>query len=370
MSNRQAPNSYAGYVFQTHYAILLIIENGYNGKYTYIEEEGYEDVDLIRDDHGTQRVFTTQLKYHEINDKKESFTASSNLYKVFKQNISNGTLEKIEYCIYAYNNIYFNKEKLKLFENKKYNDLLKLTKNYAIINKDKNVTASCKNKILFKKFIDKLTIRKVGSYTEIYDDIKRKLTVTETFRDYVQHTHLPDDIILSIVICFMKEILNRKLFESLKDVEKRKIEINDIYNEVKSKIYQLNNNDPINELVNITSTNIKLLIDLYKKGTISIPNFDIDINELLSLTTINKQQKDRLIEFFIHVLNKKNIKYMLTKTVIIQIKIYIHKWLTDNYIHNNDISFIKQIVHILGNSFYRKISIQNVFELTDRTLKS
>ena len=94
INNRSAQHSYNGYCYQRLMCVYFILEKE---DYEYVIEEGYEDIDFIKNNNHREIM---QIKYHNQNGISESLLKSSGLYKVIIANYERNDVDKIIY--YAY----------------------------------------------------------------------------------------------------------------------------------------------------------------------------------------------------------------------------------------------------------------------------
>lgn len=166
-----ASDSSNGFSYQRMYTILLILDNYDNNEIGYIQEEGNEDIELIKTN-GRKDVY--QLKYHNSDENETLLNKDCGLYKTLtrRENIyDNDIIDNIYYISYTKNKNTFVKNVSEMFEQKRYEYLAK----YIIMLCSKNSTgikldtSVCNNKIM-EKFDD--NEEKVIDYiiTNLYDN--------------------------------------------------------------------------------------------------------------------------------------------------------------------------------------------------------
>lgn len=222
-----ASNSSNGFSYQRMYTILLILDNYDNNEIEYIQEEGNEDIELIKIG-GRKDVY--QLKYHNSNENETLLNEPDcGLFKTLtrRENIfDNDIINNIYYISYSKNKNTFNKNIFEMFEQKQYEHLAKYI--IMLCSKDsigiKINTRSDNNKIM-EKFDD--NEEKVIDYiiTNLYDN-KCMFNCGCCFM-YDWNKKFCDDYISKF------RLQNGMSYEDLVDKIKNKIE----------KIFKINNDD-------------------------------------------------------------------------------------------------------------------------------
>ena len=357
-SNRSADASMNGYFYQRYCCVLNILENP---QIKYILEEGFEDIDLIKQN-GHRDVI--QIKYlSQDNTSDSSITLNSGLYKVIKSinNIQhNNIIDNIIYRVYNSSGNHINETIKSHFNNHNYINLgryiilitaekieLELDINNineaetifdTNINKINEYFASekgTKNKYIYDflvnnnncvSYLSKFKFEISYSYNELKQKIEDKIC-----KLYCSFINSSDDIYKNIKINAIKStilnILSDKMFNN-KDISTRIIDYSLISNEINKIINALVN--PENIYDELLKQNAKLISSYFDKNN-NFNNLDILLNELYIIEHNSLTVKN--ISFYLELLKKYNTNDTFINSIIIKHKInYILEFLV-NKIH-------------------------------------
>jgi hypothetical protein len=357
-SNRSADASMNGYFYQRYCCVLNILENP---QIKYILEEGFEDIDLIKQN-GHRDVI--QIKYlSQDNTSDSSITLNSGLYKVIKSinNIQhNNIIDNIIYRVYNSSGNHINETIKSHFYNHNY---INLGRYIILITADKIELELDINNINEAETIFDTNINKINEYFAsekgtknkyIYDFLvnnnncvsylsKFKFEISYSYNElklkiddkicelYSSFINSSDDIYKNIKINAIKStilnILSDKMFNN-KDISTRIIDYSLVSNEINKIINALTN--PENIYDELLKQNAKLISSYFDKNN-NFNNLDILLNELYIIEHNSLTFKN--ISFYLELLKKYNTKDTFINSIIIKHKInYILEFLV-NKIH-------------------------------------
>jgi len=414
-NNRDATPSYCGYIYQRHMCIYLLLKNEQNIK--YIMEEGNEDIDLIYNDNNIDAI---QVKYYK-NGKDETFNYKDGLFKVVEANYNKNNIKKIIFSQFN-QKTFFNTNLLDSLQNKKW---LKLGK-YMIIqtynkyhnknNKKDKITVNINNiekieenfknhEYLLKKykdkdkyfrdifdyfidkekckdFFNKIELKEGDSFDKLSENINS--LIEQKYKDFI---NIPENdkiktLKISLIFICIYNLLNDYIFSTKNN--DRKIEVNEIKNNIIETIKTYENNENIVD---------ELLKQYYKISINTIGNKDLTIyninNIIKNFNKIDDKYISKQIMFLIyyinnHFLNINNETYQNIINFIInkcfdkylydkQNNDFLNKSTQDTFVYNK--KFIDKTRALLynrtiNNKRHHYISYKLINELIDINFNS
>jgi hypothetical protein len=354
MENREAPESVNGFFYQRYCCIYYILSNN---EFSYVLEEGYEDIDLIEINNQRNII---QVKYYGKHT--ESLTFNSGLYKVIISNYNKKDVDIITYYVFYTSENIYQKDLKEAFINKnfynigKYIILLiykninnsKITINITNINNIDIIYKKHKTKITktFQKFKDKdkdknkynififfndknncdnyfskFNLKKGFSYTKLHSEINNKINTTySTFINTNNNEN--KELRITLIKNTILNLLTDKMFFNIES-QNRKIKLDDIKSEINKKITTFTN--PNNLYYELLKQTEKIICDSINNKHIEQLNINGYINQIknISINSIDN------VSFYICLLNNKydNLK----KEDIYSIKNYLLEFIMSRY---------------------------------------
>jgi len=401
MANRDASSSFNGYVYQRLYGIYLFLKE----EFEYILEEGYEDIDLIKEDK-TRNIY--QLKYRP-EEKEENLTYKSGLYKVIKSNFTRiDKINKIYYIVYNKTKNIFKLSLYKKFENKNFNsirnDIVKVIKNQKNYEKnkkinekneknkknneknernkkinEKNFNVFLDDKSKYVKLFDQINLSTGFEFNILINEIEELINnqynkfVNISTPEYNKHKKN-----------IIKDFIYNKLTEQMlkypreQNQDKRKISKNDLKNEIIEMIKCCDN--PDNIILNLFKVKENLINNIIEERNKEKTN--IKINDIINtLDDFNLITKD-LICFLIDLFNSKKdfieedeenfIKNKLVNLIIYNCDFDKDKKFDDKYYQSmkNIVSKIYHFTRIKNNNKKYKINTKkSILKEIDKNYK-
>ena len=381
MANRDASSSFNGYVYQRLYGIYLFLKE----EFEYILEEGYEDIDLIKEDK-TRNIY--QLKYRP-EEKEENLTYKSGLYKVIKSNFTRiDKINKIYYIVYNKTKNIFKLSLYKKFENKNFNsirnDIVKVIKNQKNYEKNKKINEKNFNVFLddkskYVKLFDQINLSTGFEFNILINEIEELINnqynkfVNISTPEYNKHKKN-----------IIKDFIYNKLTEQMlkypreQNQDKRKISKNDLKNEIIEMIKCCDN--PDNIILNLFKVKENLINNIIEERNKEKTN--IKINDIINtLDDFNLITKD-LICFLIDLFNSKKdfieedeenfIKNKLVNLIIYNCDFDKDKKFDDKYYQSmkNIVSKIYHFTRIKNNNKKYKINTKkSILKEIDKNYK-
>ena len=392
---RCVPSVENGYIYQRFYAEYIILTE--YEQYDKIVEEANEDIDCILKN---KQKNVYQIKYHNEFDNM-SFTRTSELMKVLKDEWNKNDINKIYYCVYNKGKElskecidFFSQSPpstigqimlLFLYENKcgeknskKYNNITKLSPQEIeniFLNVKGDIQKSFENEYNFftnenncKDYFSKLEFKQLPKWDDLNDEMEKVIKLHPRFKEQIDlfgidekntnNKTINENKIFLVVSSIDKYIYNKltqTMMNNVKSIEQRTLNISLIYTDIDNDVLK-NINDVAKIKYNSNKEIIKnLTIDLTSSQNNNMKKNDalceikILLNEICDSPNVNYKETINYLTGTINENSNRNtpeiLNYINQHLAVLIIK---HRNIDNNF--NADVGLANKIHYIISHN--------------------